>query len=269
MNDNGGKTPGEEPTYAIEQSKPEVSELDHPEEKDVAARFLANLSPEITDVPITDEESRRLLWKIDLIILPILAISVLMAAVDKIIISNAAIYGMVEDNNLKGNEFSWIGSIFYFGFLVAEWPGNILIQKLPIRTFYGATVFGWAVLTFMTATTSNFGGLAAVRFLSKLNNGNPRRQSMAWTRVLMTRNSGHLRSGRLSRLHRGVSHVVDRPRTAYKSIYLVQYPVLRRYRAPVLRNRSHEHGRRTLEAVVHRTWYHHHRLGRRCLHLPS
>lgn len=168
MNDNDSKTPGDEPRDAVSQAKAEASEFEGPGENDVAARFLANLSPEITDEPITDEESRRLLWKVDLIILPILAISVLMAAVDKVIISNAAIYGMVEDNHLKGNEFSWIGSIFYFGFLVAEWPGNILIQKLPIRTFYGATVFGWAVLTFMTATTSNFGGLAAVRFLSKL-----------------------------------------------------------------------------------------------------
>ena len=136
-------------------------------EHDVAAKFLAGLSPEIRDEPITPEEARRLLWKIDLIILPILAVSVLMAAVDKIIISNAAIYGMVEDNHLVGNQFSWIGSIFYFGFLVAEWPGNILIQKLPIRTFYGGTVFAWAVLTFMTATTKNFAGLATVRFLSE------------------------------------------------------------------------------------------------------
>lgn len=169
MNDTDSKTPADEPRYAASQGKPEASELEHHGENDVAARFLAGLSRDITDEPITDEEARRLLWKVDLIILPILAVSVLMAAVDKVIISNAAIYGMVEDNHLKGNEFSWIGSIFYFGFLVAEWPGNILIQKLPIRTFYGGTVFGWAVLTFMTATTSNFGGLASVRFLSKLN----------------------------------------------------------------------------------------------------
>ena len=173
MNDNDSKMPADGSKYAESQAKAEASELEHPGENDVAARFLANLSPDIVNKPITDEESRRLLWKIDLIILPILAVSVLMAAVDKVIISNAAIYGMVEDNHLKGNEFSWIGSIFYFGFLVAEWPGNILIQKLPIRTFYGATVFGWAVLTFMTATTSNFPGLAAVRFLSKLDKESP------------------------------------------------------------------------------------------------
>ena len=138
-----------------------------PENPDVAVRFLNNLKQEIKDEPITPEESRRLLWKIDLIIIPILAFSVIISAVDKVIISNAAIYGLIKDVHLKDNEFSWVGSIFYFGFLVAEYPGNVLIQKLPIRSFYGATVFGWAVMTFITGATQNFGGLAAVRFLSE------------------------------------------------------------------------------------------------------
>ncbi|KAF5632059.1 major facilitator superfamily domain protein [Fusarium sp. NRRL 52700] len=132
---------------------------------DVAAKFLAELPPHIVDAPITPEESRKLLWKIDLILLPLLGISVLIAAVDKVIISNAAIYGLTTDTKLVGNEFSWVGSIFYFGFLVAEWPGNICMQKLPIRSFYAATVLGWAILTFATGCTQNFAGLAAVRFL--------------------------------------------------------------------------------------------------------
>ncbi|CAG9976889.1 unnamed protein product [Clonostachys byssicola] len=132
---------------------------------DVAAKFLAGLGPEVTEEPISTKEARKLLWKIDLIIIPILTFSVIIAAVDKIIISNAAIYGMKEDTHLVGDQFSWVGSIFYFGFLIAEWPANILIQKLPVRTFYGATVLAWGIMTFITACTSNFAGLATVRFI--------------------------------------------------------------------------------------------------------
>ncbi|KAJ5100378.1 hypothetical protein N7456_006430 [Penicillium angulare] len=135
------------------------------EKPDVAAKFLASLSSEIRDKPISEEEGRRLLWKIDLIIIPILAFSVIISAVDKVIISNAAIYGMEADTGLTGNQFSWVGSIFYFGFLLFEWPGNLLIQKLPIRRLYTVTIFGWAIMTFLTGATQNFGGLAAVRFL--------------------------------------------------------------------------------------------------------
>lgn len=135
---------------------------------DVAAEFLAGLSSDIRDEPISAKEARKLLWKIDLIIMPILSFSVIISAVDKVIISNAAIYGMRDDLNLVGNEFSWVGSIFYFGFLVAEWPGNVLLPKLPIRLLYAATVFGWAVMTFLTGATQKFGGIAAVRFIMGL-----------------------------------------------------------------------------------------------------
>ncbi|KAI1379313.1 putative allantoate permease [Hypoxylon crocopeplum] len=132
---------------------------------DVAAQFLASLDPSVINEPVTKEESRRLLWKIDLIIIPLLAFSVIISAVDKVIISNAAIYGMRTDTHLVGDQFSWVGSIFYFGFLIAEWPGNILMQKLPLRTFYAVTVLGWAALTFGTGGTNSFASLASVRFL--------------------------------------------------------------------------------------------------------
>lgn len=154
---------------AESQTNGDVASVAVGSKPDVAAKFLAGLGPDITNEPISAKEARKLLWKIDLIIIPILSFSVIISAVDKVIISNAAIYGMKEDTHLTGNQFSWIGSIFYFGFLGAEWPANILIQKLPVRSFYGATVFAWAVMTFLTAVTSNFGGLAAVRFISESN----------------------------------------------------------------------------------------------------
>lgn len=249
------------------QQKGETTES--PGELDVAARFLASLGPEITCQPITDTESRRLLWKIDLIILPILAFSVIMAAVDKIIISNAAIYGMVDDTNLKENEFSWIGSIFYFGFLVAEWPGNFLIQKLPIRTFYGATVFGWAVLTFMTAVTSNFGGLAAVRFLSKSKALCLTSYSALLPNMLLTiRDSGYLRSGSLSGLHGNNSHVVDDPGTTDQSSNLVQQLVFHSDGSTVLWYWTYTYCRRALETSFHRPRKYHNRLVRHRIHLP-
>lgn len=146
--------------HAESQTQPGVGQ-------DVAATFLANLDASIIQEPITARESRRVLWKIDLIILPLVTLSVIISAVDKVIISNAAIFGMRDDTHLVGNQYSWVASIFYFGYLISEWPANMLIQKLPLRSFYGATVFGWAVLSFCTAATNNFAGLAAVRFLSK------------------------------------------------------------------------------------------------------
>ncbi|EXJ91985.1 hypothetical protein A1O3_00535 [Capronia epimyces CBS 606.96] len=132
---------------------------------DVAAQFLAKLDPAITAEPITAQESRRLLWKIDLILIPILSTTCILAAVDKVIISNAAIYGMRTDAHLVGNQFSWVGSIFYFGYLLFEYPGAMLIQRFPVAKVLSVACLAWAVLLLCTAATSNFGGLATVRFL--------------------------------------------------------------------------------------------------------
>lgn len=174
------------------------------QDSDVAAQFLASLDPAIVNEPITKEESRRLLWKIDLIILPLLTVSVLIASVDKVIISNAAIYGMRDDTHLVGDQFSWTGSIVYFGFLVAEWPGNVLIQKLPLRTFYAATVLAWGGLTFATGGTNNFASIASVRFLCE----SPSIYKLGHLGADCN-TSGNLRGYCLPRLHFGFSHVVD------------------------------------------------------------
>ncbi|KAH0827737.1 putative transporter [Fonsecaea pedrosoi] len=132
---------------------------------DVAAQFLATLDTSVAQDPVSPQEERRVLWKIDLTILPLILVTVVLAAIDKVIISNAAIYGMSEDTNLEGNQFSWVGSLFYFGYLVAEYPAAILIQRLPLGKFFAITIMGWAVMMLCTAATNSFGSLAAVRFL--------------------------------------------------------------------------------------------------------
>lgn len=132
---------------------------------DVATAFLEKLDPDIVSNPISPSEARKVLWKVDLFILPLLVITIIIGAIDKGIISNAAVYGMSKDTGLVGNQFSWLGSALYFGFLLFEMPAAWLIQRFPVAKFLAAAVFGWGVLMLCTAATQNFGGLVAVRFL--------------------------------------------------------------------------------------------------------
>ncbi|KAL4794840.1 major facilitator superfamily domain-containing protein [Aspergillus venezuelensis] len=142
-----------------------ITEQHRTRDNDVAARFLASIDTSITETPISPSEARRVLWKIDLILIPLIMVTVILAAVDKVIISNASIYGMNEDTHLTGNQYSWVGSIFYFGYLLFEYPSALLMQKVPVAKLYSAMVFGWAVLMLCTAATQNFAGLATVRFI--------------------------------------------------------------------------------------------------------
>ena len=138
-----------------------------PRDLDTAARFLATLDPAIINEPISAKEARKVLWKLDLHILPVLTLVIIVAAIDKVIISNASIYGMLTDNHMSSAQFSWVASIFYFAYLGFEAPAGYLVQRLPIRTFLAAAVFGFSVLTFCTGATSSYASLAVVRFLRK------------------------------------------------------------------------------------------------------
>lgn len=84
---------------------------------------------------------------------------------DKVTISYAAVYNMKADLKLIGQDYSWANSIFYFGYLVGEFPANYLIVKIPIAKLAAATLFIWGVLVMLCAVAKDFAGLAALRFL--------------------------------------------------------------------------------------------------------
>ncbi|KAF2151517.1 putative allantoate permease [Myriangium duriaei CBS 260.36] len=132
---------------------------------DVAVHFISSLDSSVLRDPVTPQEARKVLWKIDMTMIPMIMVTVVLAAVDKVIISNAAIYGMKTDTHLTGNQYSWVGSIFYFGYLAAEYPVAVLIQKFPVAKFYAACIFAWAIILLCTAATQNFAGLAVTRFI--------------------------------------------------------------------------------------------------------
>ena len=50
-------------------------------------------------------------------ILPYLAVCYAFFYIDKTTLSYAAIFGIKDDLHLVGTEYSWLSSIFYFGFL--------------------------------------------------------------------------------------------------------------------------------------------------------
>jgi len=110
-----------------------------------AAMALFN-SPNEVHEPIDPLEEQRLIRKIDWMILPYLAVCYAFFYIDKTTLSYAAIFGIKDDLKLVGTQYSWLSSIFYFGFLAWALPTNFLIQKFPIGKYLGANIFLWGVL---------------------------------------------------------------------------------------------------------------------------
>ncbi|KAF2196745.1 MFS allantoate transporter [Delitschia confertaspora ATCC 74209] len=116
--------------------------------------------------PHDPAEEKRLIRKIDFIIIPYLAVCYAFFYIDKTTLSYAAIFGIREDLHLKGTDYSWLSSMFYFGFLVWAFPTNFLLQKLPIGKYLGFNIFLWGILLIAQAGATNFATLAVLRALS-------------------------------------------------------------------------------------------------------
>ena len=115
--------------------------------------------------PSTQALAKRVIRKIDLRILIIMFVTYNLNFIDKTILYSAAVFGLTDDTHLVGSQYSWAGSIFYFGYLIWEYPTTILIQRLPVAKYLSAVTFLWGVIVAVTAACTNFGGLATCRFL--------------------------------------------------------------------------------------------------------
>ncbi|KAI2628176.1 putative MFS allantoate transporter [Xylaria nigripes] len=123
-------------------------------------------SPEQIHETIDPEEEKKLVRMIDFMILPYLAVCYAFFYIDKTTLSYAAIFGIREDLNLQGSDYSWLSSIFYFGFLFWAFPTNFLMQRLPIGKYLGANIFLWGFFLMLQAAAKSFAHLLVLRFLA-------------------------------------------------------------------------------------------------------
>ncbi|KAJ0295345.1 hypothetical protein COL516b_012661 [Colletotrichum fioriniae] len=128
--------------------------------------YLEALARYPNDESIDQADERRLLRKLDMRILPLLGICYFFYYVDKTTLSYAAIFGLKDGLNLKGEEYSWLSSCFYFGWLVWAIPSNLIMQRCRPAWYLSFNIFMWGALLMAQAAAKNFGGLLALRVLS-------------------------------------------------------------------------------------------------------
>ncbi|KZF20284.1 pantothenate transporter [Xylona heveae TC161] len=145
--------------------------------------------------PIDPQEEKRVLRKIDCVILPIMCMTFFFQYLDKQSLSYASVFGLIEDLDLKGTEYSWCSSIFYIGQLVAEYPFIYLMSRLPLMKFVGATIIIWGGICMCLAAPYNFTGFAAVRFMLGFSEGAVSPAFVTITGIWYRKNEHAMRTG--------------------------------------------------------------------------
>ncbi|KAJ7796824.1 major facilitator superfamily transporter [Mycena olivaceomarginata] len=110
-------------------------------------------------IDLTDEDNRRILWKIDL---NLLSAFVDRASLDKTVLGNAATYGLQKD---AVHQYSSLGSMNAIGQLVWMPFSSYLIVRVPPRLLLSVIVTCWGIALCGMAASTNYASLAACRFL--------------------------------------------------------------------------------------------------------
>ena len=65
---------------------------------------------------------------------------------------------------MVGSDYSWTTSIFYFGYLVFEYPLTALLARFKIGQYLGFMVAVWGLTLLFSNFSRSFAGLAIDRF---------------------------------------------------------------------------------------------------------
>ncbi|CAO0795511.1 unnamed protein product [Mucor circinelloides] len=155
------------------EEKEQVQYTEHVDEKkqqlddDYAESDNKNSSAILVKSPEEVAFLRKLNWTL----LPLIFLIIFIQFCDKSALTVAAVLGIIEDTGMSGSQYSWLGSIFYLGYLVCQVPNNYLIQRLPIGRYLGGVLVIWGIVMGATGACNTFGQLLALRFLLGLFEG--------------------------------------------------------------------------------------------------
>ncbi|KAI0959406.1 hypothetical protein AcW1_004236 [Taiwanofungus camphoratus] len=115
-----------------------------------------------TRFPNIDEA--KVLRKIDIRVVPVLCILYLLAFLDRVNISNAAVFGLKTDLKLKGNEYNTALVVFFVPYVLFEIPSNALLKRFRPHVWLSLCMFLFGLVSILQGLVQNFSGLVATRF---------------------------------------------------------------------------------------------------------
>ena len=147
------------PGYAADQKPTGIQHVEKLDDEQSAPKYDGDIYSAAT------AREKRLVYRVDLRVLPMLAIVFAVSIIDRINVGSAKVLGMEKDLTLTGNRYNVILLTFFPAYLLAELPSNYLLVKFRPKIWLSFLIFAWgAVLTGM-AFTNSWQVAAFLRFL--------------------------------------------------------------------------------------------------------
>ncbi|VUC26101.1 unnamed protein product [Clonostachys rosea] len=130
--------------------------------------ILSKLRRIVWGQPAETKAERKLIVKLDTVILSFCCLMYWVNYLDRMNLNNAYTSGMKEDLGFKGTELNIINTIFYGGYVLGQIPNNLALQKLPPRIYFPSCVIAWGLLTLGTGFVQHPWQIMAIRFFQAI-----------------------------------------------------------------------------------------------------
>ncbi|KAF7588602.1 MFS transporter (Seo1), partial [Aspergillus hancockii] len=111
------------------------------------------------------KEERRLILKLDLLIVPYAFLAYWTKYIDQSNINNAYVSGLKEDLNLHGNELVHLQTMYTVGAVVGQLPFAYLFTRFPMSWLIPFMDIMWGVFTLLQYRATSYSELMAYRFM--------------------------------------------------------------------------------------------------------
>ncbi|QRV98186.1 major facilitator superfamily transporter [Ceratobasidium sp. AG-Ba] len=114
-----------------------------------------------------DAAERRLVRKLDCLIMPITWILYLLAYLDRSNLGNAKLQGLeatLMPNDESGDQFALLSAMFYIAYLCWQIPLTLTAKRFPPNIVIGVVTIAWGAASALQATAFNYAGVTTARY---------------------------------------------------------------------------------------------------------
>ncbi|OAP60045.1 hypothetical protein AYL99_05047 [Fonsecaea erecta] len=115
--------------------------------------------------PDDTKDERKLITKLDLLIVPYVFLAYWVKYIDQANINNAYVAGLKEDLGFNGNQLVHVQTIYVVGAVVGQIPFMFLFTRIPMHWLVPLLDILWGVFTLLQYRVNSYAELMAYRFL--------------------------------------------------------------------------------------------------------
>ncbi|KAK8042879.1 hypothetical protein PG994_013362 [Apiospora phragmitis] len=125
--------------------------------------------------------TRKILWKLDTRILPVLAVLFLCSFLDRTNVGNARLahlshtlktsYHLEDDTHMTDHQYDQGLAVYYATYIASEIPSNLIMKRVSPQKWLPFLTFAWGLVAMCLGFVHSFPGFVAVRAILGLTEG--------------------------------------------------------------------------------------------------